>query len=248
MQQIRLIALDMDGTTISRDGMISSENQAWIAKARDAGIEVTFATGRGWGGVVLRHAKELHFTLPVVTLNGSEVWTPGGTLLSRHEIAPEYVQFLFSLVKEYDPIFWANTTSGRFDPLHEFKGAYEEQTWLKFGYFSKDPQIIDELWIRLRDHGDLELSNSHPSNIEVNPKGVNKASGLQVICDSIGILPDQIAAMGDSLNDIPMLKWAGLGIAMGNAQEEVKNAADYVTSTCKEDGVARAIEWLLKQS
>jgi 5-amino-6-(5-phospho-D-ribitylamino)uracil phosphatase len=245
MQNVRLIALDMDGTTIGRGGLVSDENRDWISKAKESGVEVTFATGRGWGGVVERHALAMNFTAPIVTLNGSEVRTPGGLLLARNEIAPEHIQFLLSLVKEYDTIFWANTTTELFNPLHEFSGEVGEKTWLKFGFYSKDSRIVEKLWHRLRDYGQLELSNSDPLNIEVNPLGVNKASGLQLVCDKLGIRPDQVATIGDSLNDIPMIEWAGIGVAMGNAQDEVKHKANHVTTACNEDGVARAIEWII---
>ena len=141
--------------------------------------------------------------------------------------------------------FWANTTTELFNPLHEFSGSVEDKTWLKFGFYSKNSRIVDELWVRLRDYGQLELSNSDPLNIEVNPIGVNKASGLQLVCDRMGIVPNQVATIGDSLNDIPMIEWAGIGVAMGNAQGEVKHRADYVTTSCSENGVARAIERMI---
>lgn len=85
------------------------------------------------------------------------------------------------------------------------------------------------------------MTNSHPCNIELNPKGVSKASGLKEVCRRLGIDMSEVVAVGDSLNDLAMIREAGLGVAMGNAQEEVKKAADWTTVTNEEDGVAEVI-------
>ena len=81
-----------------------------------------------------------------------------------------------------------------------------------------------------------------PTNIEVNPSGVNKANGLKRVCRELGITMDQVMAIGDSMNDKKMIMQVGLGIAMGNAQEQIKLVADDVTDTNNNDGVAKAIE------
>jgi len=88
----------------------------------------------------------------------------------------------------------------------------------------------------------LELTNSLPSNVEVNPTGVTKARALHSLCGEIGITMDEIMACGDSLNDIKMIQESGIGVAMGNAQEAVKKAADFITDHHDKDGVAKAIE------
>ena len=99
----------------------------------------------------------------------------------------------------------------------------------------------------LQERGEFELSNSTPTNIEVNPAGINKARGLTLVCERLGIEMKNVMAVGDSLNDLAMIAEAGLGIAMGNAQEVVKKAAAWVTSTNNEDGVALAIhKWVIK--
>lgn len=82
-------------------------------------------------------------------------------------------------------------------------------------------------------------------NVEVNPKGVTKATGLQSVCDSLGLINSDIIAIGDGLNDLSMMAWAGVAIAMGNALTEVKAVATWVTDECIEDGVARAIQSIL---
>jgi len=93
----------------------------------------------------------------------------------------------------------------------------------------------------------FEITNSHPANLEFNPKGVNKAAGLRQVCQLYGLSMDEVVAMGDSLNDIAMIREAGLGVAMGNAQEEVKRAADMIALSNTEDGVAHLIRSFVLQ-
>ena len=120
------------------------------------------------------------------------------------------------------------------------------QEWIKFGFHIEEDEIRESVLKELQDKGLFEISNSSLKNIEVNALGINKAVGLQKVCDLLGISMDNVMAVGDSLNDIAMITEAGLGIAMGNAQETVKEAADDVTGTNQDSGVAQAIEkWVL---
>jgi hydroxymethylpyrimidine pyrophosphatase-like HAD family hydrolase len=240
----RLIALDMDGTSLINHRYVSDENRKWLYKAREAGIEFTFATGRHIKGILTDLVRELEIRVPIVTMNGSEVWTPQGELLMRHALSADDVAWLHSLAKRYGAGFWAGAVDRPYN-MDEFPVRFREHTWLKFGFFAHDGDVIAALWKEL-DNGRFELSNSDPLNIEVNPLGVTKAAGLQVVADYIGIDPSQVVAIGDSLNDLPMIRWAGLGIAMGNAQPEVKAEADWVTTSCDEHGVAYAVDQLLR--
>jgi HAD superfamily hydrolase (TIGR01484 family) len=247
LEKWKLIALDMDGTSLREGRYLSDENRAWLLKAREAGIAFTFATGRHRRGIVAELMQDLNIQVPVVTMNGGEVWAADGELLARHPLSQDDVAWLRHLAAKYQAHFWAGSTEGPIQE-HEFPDHVETCTWLKFGFYSWDQMVVRALWEELQRADRFELTNSHPLNIEVNPRGVTKAAGLQVVADYLGIQPEQVVAMGDSLNDIPMLRWAGLGIAMGNAQPPVKSAADWVTRSCDEDGVAYAIEKLLEGS
>ncbi|MDQ0190790.1 HAD family phosphatase [Alicyclobacillus cycloheptanicus] len=243
MENWRLIALDMDGTLIRRDETISDENRKWIQKAREAGIEVTLATGRYIEGIVRSLASELGLSLPLVTVNGGEVWGMDGELLLRKTMPGTEVLELHQLAVEHGAHFWGRTTRQLIND--QLPPDAERADWLKFGFYSEDAHVMRALWGRLQGDDRFELTNSGSMNIEINPKGVTKAAGLQLVCDRYGINPSQVITMGDSMNDISMLRWAGLGIAMGNAQDVVKAAADAVTANFDEDGVAKAIERVL---
>lgn len=241
MSKWKLIALDLDGTTLGPDGQISDSTRYWLKKAKDSGVRFTFATGRHWNGMVQTLVSELDVDLPVVTSNGAEVHLPNGDLVSRRHLRTDSVAFLLRLAQQKKTHYWGATITG---PVQEAEIPMDVTTeeWLKFGFQATESQIIDDIWAKLAALGEFSLSNSHPLNIEVNAIGVTKAAGLADVCKMCGLSRDVLVAMGDSLNDVPMLEWAGLGIAMGNAQDMVKHAADWVSRRNDKDGVAYAIE------
>ena len=113
------------------------------------------------------------------------------------------------------------------------------------GFDTEKDDVRNTIWEKLVETGELEVSNSTPTNIEVNARGVNKAAALEMVCRQLNFSMDA-PAVGDSLNDVAMIRSAGIGVAMGNAQERVREAADWVTGTNEEDGVAKAIHrWVL---
>ncbi|HLR52116.1 MAG TPA: HAD-IIB family hydrolase, partial [Candidatus Avamphibacillus sp.] len=112
----------------------------------------------------------------------------------------------------------------------------------KFGCETKDKNKLDAIIEEISYIGGIEMTNSLPTNIEVNPEGVNKANALKTVCKKLGITMDNVLACGDSINDIKMIQEAGVGVAVGNAQQAIKNVADFVTETNNNDGVAKAIE------
>src|SRR5690606_15624796 len=115
------------------------------------------------------------------------------------------------------------------------------------GIHTEDDGLRRALWDEIASWGGLELSNSSPLNIEINPAGVSKAAALEEVCRLAGVRMEETVAVGDSLNDLAAIRAAGLGVAMGNAQEAVKEAADAVTATNEEDGVALVIRrYILK--
>ncbi|MNP64340.1 Sugar phosphatase YidA [compost metagenome] len=90
--------------------------------------------------------------------------------------------------------------------------------------------------------GGLEITNSSPHNLEINPLGVNKAAGILEVCKLLGLDMSQVIAVGDSLNDLAAIQQAGLGVAIGNAQETVKEEADAVVASNNNDGIAEVIQ------
>lgn len=235
----KLVALDIDGTTLNSRHEISAETEKWINTALKEGVHVCFSTGRSIRSVY-PYLLQLGLKTPVVTVNGSEVWSEPDQLKIRHLMDVDIVKQMHKIAVELDVWYWAYTVEGLFNNEKWAENA-DALHWMKFGFQTEDEQKLQHIRHILQSWGTLEITNSSPINLELNPKGISKASGLQEVCRLLNINMSQVVAMGDSLNDIAMIQAVGLGVAMGNAQEEVKRVADFTTATNDEDGVAQVI-------
>lgn len=239
----KLLALDLDGTLLNSEGNVSKENALWLEKARSKGIQVTIASGRP------RHSvqpfiDQLGISTPFVTSNGSEVWH-GTTLLERNTLSSDHIKWFQKLSKEYNTNFEAYSASGQF--VHEeLPNNLDEHVWLMFVFVCPDTSVVASLTQLLEIEPAIELCQSDFTKIDINPKGISKASGLKRISSELGIESSSIASIGDNWNDIAMLKWAGIGIAMDNARIEVKEASNHITLDHNQNGVAEAIrKWII---
>ncbi|MGG3269349.1 Cof-type HAD-IIB family hydrolase [Priestia aryabhattai] len=243
-KEFKLIALDMDGTLLNNQQEISEENRAAIAKAQEQGVHVVLSTGRSLL-TCREYAQSLQLSSYLITVNGSEIWDESGQLVERKLIDASHIEKMWNLTQEHKLNFWAVTTDKVW--RDEFPEDIASQEWLKFGYDIPDDALREEVLKQIGGISDFEISNSSLTNLEINALGINKAKGIMTVCDRLGISMDEVIAMGDSLNDMAMIEAAGCGIAMGNAQEAVKEAADWVTDTNVNNGVAKAIShWVLK--
>ncbi|MDG0790692.1 Cof-type HAD-IIB family hydrolase [Cohnella ginsengisoli] len=246
MVKYKLLALDLDGTLLNDRQEISEENKKWILKASEAGVTVIASTGRGFP-TALPIVEQLGLQTPMITVNGGEIWTKPNSIHRRIPMDTEKIMKLHMLAERH-PVawFWAYATDGIYNKEKWVDDTYS-RTWLKFGYYDEDASVIAKLWEELLTWEGLELSNSSPFNIEVNPAGVSKAAAIEEVCRMIGCDISEAVAVGDSLNDLAAIRAAGLGVAMGNAQDAVKAEADVVTGTNNEHGVAQAIQnYILK--
>ncbi|MFD2629196.1 Cof-type HAD-IIB family hydrolase [Oceanobacillus kapialis] len=237
--EVKLIALDMDGTLLNSEHEVTPYTQEVIAKAMENGIHVVLSTGR-WLNSCYPYAELLKLTSYLVTANGGEIWTVNKELVDQHLMDPAKMEKLWNLGVETGVNMWMISTDGvyRQTPPEDFYA----HDWLKFGCESFDKDKLDIMVKELSYMDDLELTNSLPTNVEANPKGVSKASALKLVCEKLDLSMDNIMAVGDSLNDMKMIQEAGIGVAMGNAQDAIKQAADFVTDTNNQDGVAKAIQ------
>ncbi|MFY2248518.1 Cof-type HAD-IIB family hydrolase [Priestia megaterium] len=243
-KEFKLIALDMDGTLLNNQQEVSEENRAAIAKAQEQGVHVVLSTGRSLL-TCREYAQSLQLSSYLITVNGSEIWDESGQLVERKLIDASHIEKMWNLTQEHKLNFWAVTTDKVW--RGEFPEDIASQEWLKFGYDIPDDALREEMLKQIAGISDFEISNSSLTNLEINALGINKAKGVMTVCERLGISMDEVIAMGDSLNDMAMIEAAGCGIAMGNAQEAVKEAADWVTDTNVNNGVAKAIShWVLK--
>lgn len=254
---IKLISLDLDGTLLGPDGDLTPGAAGAIARAREAGLRVVLNTGRPMteaghfareagcdnlvsclGGALLGDAQtgaELRRwdipepwgsrALEICLGRGLEITIFSGYQVVLDPFSKE------SLLRTYPyPQFHTEAIVAE-DPLTYMKERNMPVTKIH-GDFGPCPRAELE---------QLELTTSTPTDFEIIPRGVNKGSTLALIALMYGIPLEQCAAVGDSENDLPMLEAAGLSIAMGNAPEHVRAAAQRVVDTNAQGGVVQAI-------
>lgn len=238
---IKVVALDMDGTLLDDDGVVSDYTKQVIRQVLEKDIHVILTTGRPLRSCY-PYAGELGLPSFIISSNGGEIWTVEKELLSRSLFDTDVLQSLWTLGNEMGLHMWTTATTEIFHNSTRPRD-FQDYEWLKIGFGQLDEATKARLTVKLQtDFTGIEITNSSATNIEINPLGVNKAAALMFICDEIGITMDQVIAMGDSLNDLRMIEQAGIGVAMGNAQALVKERANHVTDTNNLDGVAKALE------
>lgn len=240
MSKIQLLALDLDGTTLTDDKRITENTKNWIQKAVKSGVTVIFATGRGYP-TAIDYWKDLKLTGPMVFTNGAEVWAGPEKILERHFIRKEDIEWIYEIANDAGAHFWGYSEDRLVHKKDWTDECFNEQ-WLKFGISHKDIRIIENLRDILRKRKTITITNSMPNNIEVSYTGISKKTGVETVCQLLGISLDQVMAIGDGQNDKALIEAAGLGVAMENADEDLKKVADVITDTNEADGVAKAIE------
>lgn len=262
--QIRLIATDMDGTLLNRQGEIPQENVRAILAAQEKGITVALATGRFVENAYLV-AKDQGIICPVVGTNGGKIVDEGLHLISEHFMDPaaalQVYEILTGLGADYFVFGPGYVCTARQEVAHHSELSYGPRIE-KMGFcycrgraaalrcvqsavhkfFVCDNVPLSQVRQRLLDIPGIELTQSGVRNIEIMPQGIDKARGVSDLARHLGIPLSQVMTLGDQENDIPMLKIAGYGVAMGNGSAETKAAARFVTDTNEACGFARAIE------
>lgn len=240
MNNIKLVALDMDGTLLNDDQEVTSYTKKVIQQALNKNVHIVLATGRALP-LCHSYAKDLQLSSYLIAANGAEIWTVDGKLLQRNLFDSETVEQLWQVGNDLDLHMWTIATDEVFHKSSRPE-RFHDYDWLKIGYGRLDEAMKNTLLKRIEHIENIQITNSSTTNIEVNSVGVDKATALQYVCEQIGITMDNIMAVGDSLNDLTMIEQAKIGIAMGNAQQNIKDKADYITDTNNLDGVAKAIE------
>lgn len=239
---VKLVALDMDGTLLNDEQTISEENRKAIKEAEEKGVYVVLSTGRTLM-TCREFAESLELSSFLITANGSEIWDSSFQLVERQLLHPDHVKMMWELRNLHNTDFWAASVDKVW--RGEFPEDIHSYEWLKFGFDIPDNEVRNRVLDELKKNKELEVTS--PTNIEVNAIGINKAAALAKVYERLGFTMDNVMAVGDSLNDIAMIKEAGLGVAMGNAQDIVKETADWITDTNTEHGVAKAIRhWVLR--
>ena len=274
--KIKMIGLDLDGTLLTDKKELTDRTKAALRRAIEVGITVLVASGRPWMGVPeeLRNFPGMRYAL---TSNGARIIdTKDDRVIEEHLLSPELALKALAVCGKYDTLqevyfdgqgyapedqmayvekYHRNPSMCEYMrktrlPVKDIRKLVEQENrgLDKVQALFADMDERETAWKELEQEKGLELVGSLQYNIEINAAGVNKGTGLVNLGRMLGIRREEIMAFGDGDNDIAMLREAGFGVAMANADEQVKAAADYITLSNEEEGVAEAIERLvLKQ-
>lgn len=260
----KMVAIDMDGTLLRPDHTISERTKKTIQKAKDKGIKIVLASGRPLEGLK-KYLKELDLISEedyVLGFNGALVQnTKTKKIIKRNVLKGNDLAYLYSISKKLGVNIHAFTQEGCITPVmnkySELEGTMNEipVTVTEFNNIKKQEDIIKVMMVDEPEILDKAIENlpsdvyekytvvkSAPYFLEFLNKDANKGEGVKALANHLNISPKEIICIGDAGNDVHMIEFAGLGVAMGNAFEEVKEIADYITKSNENDGVAKVIE------
>lgn len=275
--RIRMIGLDMDGTLLTTEKELTEHTREVLREAIDRGVVVLPATGRPLAGIpeeVLKFPGVRYAVASngarIVDLKESRVLyedlVPYETGRRVLEICSRYDSMLeiyydgvgyaeeekLKHLDEYVPrLPMAHYIASSRRPVADVRAMHEERKAPtdKVQALFRTTEECKKAWKEVeKEIPDIEITGALSNNIEVNAKGVNKGRGLMILGELLGIHREEIMAVGDGSNDIAMLREAGLGVAMENATEAVKAAADVVTLSNDQEGAAAAIEKYILQA
>ncbi|HEU4898807.1 MAG TPA: Cof-type HAD-IIB family hydrolase [Actinomycetota bacterium] len=265
MDGVRLVASDLDGTLLRPGQTVSDRTRAALAAAREAGITVVLVTGRQPRSLA-PVAERIGVGGIAICANGALIWDlDTGTMVDSTPLAAEVATRLVHAVREAVPGVllaveleerfgrepgWAEDSSP-IDPGALEADALELITGPVIKLLARHPTLpFAEFSERARRAvGDDAVATwADLRLVEISAAGVTKAYALERLCQGLGIDPSQVVAVGDMPNDLAMLRWAGTAVAVANATQEVLDAADEVTASNLEDGVAQLLERILRMN
>ena len=258
---IRIVALDLDGTLETSDHQISPRTAQAIKNVIDHGIIVIIATGKTYfAGERVR--KRLQLNTPSVHVQGLALYKSNGEILHENHMPIDTAQEVLAIIQDNDVdsivnsgnrilatkrTKWTDLIEKYGEPAAEVVESLADHPIQKItaiGIPAKIKALKAQLSLEISGKANLVQSNLG-NMIEVLPLGTSKGEGVRRVLHHLGIAPNQLLAFGDGENDLEMLELASIGVAMGNAEDALKNSADLVTATNDEDGVAIILEQLI---
>ena len=269
MDKYKLIAVDLDGTLVRSDQSISPRTIDTLVQVQQSGVKMAVASGRPTFGTahVADALRLADFGGYVMSYNGGEIYDWGTkTRLHAQTLDEDIIPYIYIYAREHGmPIM---TYIGK-----EVVSEVENNEYINYSVMRNrmtlrkvedfvataqgvgivkciivgDPTLLPALEIEMQEtlKGKAGVFRSEPFFLEIVPVGIDKAKGLSILLNKIGMQPSELIAFGDGYNDIPMLQFAGLGVAMGNAAEEIQKAADMVAQSNDDDGIAVLLEKLI---
>ena len=259
---IRLLAIDLDGTLVNHDLEMNPRDVAAVKAASAAGVTVVLATGRMFKSS-LRYAEPLGLTGPIINYQGAIVRDiASGEIWHRCELTVAMQQRVLALAEPRD--WHVNVYVD--EVVYTARARPEADLYARIGMVPYELVGPLSKWVH-QDATKMVLVTLNPDDVPgrmaelaawmgdvarvtrsldwfvevVNPQ-VSKARALAIVCERLSIARSKVCAIGDNLNDVDMVSWAGFGVAMGNAPAGLKSIAKYVTGRIEDAGVAQVIE------
>ncbi|MDO4870156.1 MAG: HAD family hydrolase [Bacillota bacterium] len=266
---IKLIALDLDGTTLNNEGKLSPGNRQALQDAADKGVNIVIATGRPFCAL----PEEILAFEPVryvLTSNGARITDlHENKAFYENCIAPNAVEAAVEMLEPLDYVLEtfvdgvAYIEGWYYRQVNETRESFRSVDYILktrrpmddfYGFMLKNKDRLEninvnfedisekpEMKVKLETLPDVTITSSFDHNLEIGGATTSKAEALRQMSRILGVHPDEMMAVGDSPNDMAMLRVAGMPVAVGNAKPEVKEMAKYVAPSNHDDGVADAV-------
>lgn len=261
----KMLAFDIDGTLVNSDKKITEATKTAILKAAQQGSIIVIASGRPIQGL-WKYARELElekYKGYLLAFNGGRVVSVADQRVVSEELVPaRFYKKIYDLAKENnvniltfdgDTVISENIENEYLNIEVKLNGLkkrqvanlYEELDFEVNKFLMMDDgDYLGEVEKKVYNalHNELDVYRSEPFFLEVLPKGINKGKALEKLIGELGIKREELMTFGDGYNDVTMIEYAGMGVAMGNARDVVKEKADYIAKSNDEDGIVEVIE------
>ena len=267
MTRIKLVVSDVDGTLLTKDKTLTDGAVAAVRRLREAGIGFTIVSSRPTIGMGFLLGP-LAITLPVGSFNGSSIVDPGLKLIEQHLIPPDVAPRALGVLEKFGVDIWLFTNEQWLtrNPDGEYVGH-------EIRAIKHDPVIVDDFApyltrackivgassdaaLLIRCEAAMKQAvgeqatavRSQTYYLDVTPPGHDKGTFVEAMAKRLGVPSAEVATIGDMQNDLPMFARSGMSVAMGNASDDVKQRATFVTASNEDEGFAKAIEMVLKEN
>ncbi|MCM8711552.1 Cof-type HAD-IIB family hydrolase [Clostridium sp. SYSU_GA19001] len=274
----KLVCIDMDGTLLNKQHKVSEASKEALKKAHEKGVHIVISTGRMYvdareysdligvkspviasnGAIIKEKDKD---EVIYQSILGEKLCLKLLDIFLKYNIRPTFstIETMYSGNIFASAFMKYLKLRGIFNEKINFKHVWTRKQWQDIFKKEKDNIVKSEIMVRdenkikkireeLKSIDGIEIASSFKHNVEITCRGVSKGSAVEILSNYYNIEREKIIAIGDSENDLSMIEFAGMGIAMGNAIDIVKQKADYITETNDNDGVAKAVKkFVLKQ-
>lgn len=275
----RLVCIDMDGTLLNSKHKVTESTKEILKKVHDSGVHIVISTGRMYtdaeyysnligvkspviasNGAFIKEKHETKFIhksvldeklcQEILSLSNEHTLSPMFCTPTKLYFSDISILFFFIYAKLRNIISRDIELKLVLTKAHWNKVLKNEKNNIvKCEIMNRNEVKIKKLRSELKNIKDIEIVSSSKHNIEITVKGISKGKAVEVLAKHLNLKRDEVITIGDSENDLSMIEYAGLGIAMGNAIEKVKQKANFITDTNDSEGVAKALKkFILKSS